>query len=66
MVTNTWYLYNQAWYYIGPDGAMCTSQLVANSGKIYAVNADGKMVTGEILLSTLSDGALVYKGLVNQ
>jgi hypothetical protein len=66
MVTNTWYLYNQAWYYLGPDGAMCTSQLVANSVKIYAVNADGKMVTGEILLSTLSDGALVYKGLVNQ
>lgn len=47
-----------------PDGAMCTSQLVAKSGKIYAVDSDGKMVTGEILLSTLSDGALVYKGLI--
>lgn len=28
-----------------------------------AVDADAKMVTGEILLSTLSDGALEYKGL---
>lgn len=63
MKTNTWYKYNGAWYYLGPDGAMCKSQFVANSGKIYAVDADGKMVTGEILVSTLSDGALEYKGL---
>jgi glucan-binding YG repeat protein len=63
MVTNAWYRYNEAWYYLGPDGAMCQSKLVENAGKIYAVNADGEMVTGEILLSTLSDGALEYKGL---
>lgn len=42
---------------------MCQSQLVENSGKIYAVDAEGKMITGEILVSTLSDGALEYKGL---
>lgn len=63
MVTNTWYRYNEAWYYLGPDGAMCQSQLVENSGKIYAVDKDGKMVTGKVTLSTLSDGALEYKGL---
>ena len=63
MVTNTWYQYQSAWYYLGPDGAMCKSQLVENSGKIYAVDADGKLVTGEILVSSLSDGALEYKGL---
>lgn len=63
MVTNTWYQYNEAWYYLGPDGAMCKSQLVENFGKIYAVDADGEMVTGEVLLSTLNDGALEYKGL---
>lgn len=65
MVTNTWYKYNEAWYYLGPDGAMCKSQLVADSGKVYAVDADGKMVTGKILLSTLNDGALCYNGLSN-
>lgn len=63
MVTSTWYKYNEAWYYLGPDGAMCQSQFVANQGKIYAVDKDGKMVTGEILISTLSDGSLEYKGL---
>ena len=63
MVTNTWYEYNSAWYYLGPDGAMCQSQLVADSEKIYAVDANGKMVTGDILVSTLSDGALQYNGL---
>ncbi|MBE5981524.1 MAG: N-acetylmuramoyl-L-alanine amidase [Paenibacillaceae bacterium] len=64
MVTNVWYQYNSAWYYFGPDGTMCKSQLVENSGKIYAVAANGKMVTGEILVSTLSDGALEYKGMI--
>ena len=63
MIKNTWYQHKGAWYYLGPDGAMCTSQLVESSGKIYAVDADGKMVTGEIVLTTLSDGALQYKGL---
>jgi hypothetical protein len=63
MVTNTWYRYNEAWYYLGPDGAMCQSQLVENEGKIYAVDKDGKMVTGYITLSTLSDGSLKYKEL---
>lgn len=65
MVTSTWYKYNQGWYYLGSDGAMCTSQLVADAGKIYAVDADGKMATGKVLISTLSDGALEYKGIAN-
>ncbi len=64
MVTNTWYKYNQDWYYLGPDGALCRSQLVASSGKIYAVDPAGKMVTGEIRLSTLLDGSLRYLELV--
>jgi hypothetical protein len=64
MVTNTWYKYNQDWYYLGRDGAMCRSQLVASSGKIYAVDSKGKMVTGEIRLSTLLDGSLRYLELI--
>lgn len=44
MVTNTWYQYNKAWYYLGLDGTMCKSQLVESSGKIYAVDADGKII----------------------
>lgn len=64
MVTNTWYQYNSAWYYLGPDGAMCQSQLVTNSGKIYAVDADGKMVTEPLTLTPDQDGALQYPGLV--
>lgn len=63
MVTNTWYKYNGGWYYLGPDGAMCTSKLVTDGNKIYAVDADGKMVTGEVLVSSLNDGTLQYKGL---
>lgn len=63
MVTNTWYQYNQEWYYLGPDGAMCTSQLVAESGKIYAVDAEGKMVTEPVTLTPGQDGALQYPGL---
>ena len=49
---------------MNPDGATCKSQLVENSGKIYGVRADGKIVTGEIALTTLKDGALEYKELV--
>ncbi|PPK79837.1 putative cell wall binding repeat protein [Lacrimispora xylanisolvens] len=64
MVTNTWYKYNSAWYYLGPDGAMCKSQLVENSGKIYAMDADGKMITEPVRLTPDKDGALQYPGLV--
>nr|WP_288827437.1 N-acetylmuramoyl-L-alanine amidase [uncultured Clostridium sp.] len=64
MVTNTWYKYNSAWYYLGPDGAMCQSQLVENSGKIYAVDAEGKMITEPVKLTPDQDGALQYPGLV--
>lgn len=63
MVTNTWYKYNEAWYYLGPDGTMCQSQLVENSGKIYAVDADGKMITKPVTLTPSNDGALQYPGL---
>ena len=63
MVTNTWYRYHEAWYYLGPDGAMCQSQLVENSGKVYAVDADGKMITEPVTITPDQDGALIYKGL---
>ncbi|MGC6175362.1 N-acetylmuramoyl-L-alanine amidase [Lacrimispora sp. 38-1] len=63
MVTNTWYQYKEVWYYLGPDGAMCKSQLVANSGKIYAVDRDGKMITEPVKLMPDQDGALQYPGL---
>ena len=64
MVVNTWYQYNSAWYYLGSDGAMCKSQLVADSGKIYAVDAAGKMVTEPVTITPDQDGALQYPGLV--
>jgi glucan-binding YG repeat protein len=63
MVTNTWYQYNEAWYYLGPDGAMCKSQLVENSGKIYALDTDGKMITEPVKLTPDQAGALQYSGL---
>ena len=62
-VTNTWYQYNSAWYYLGPDGAMCQSQLVENSEKIYAVDSDGRMITEPVTLTPDQDGALQYPGL---
>ena len=64
MATNTWYKYNGDWYYLGPDGAMCKSQLVENSGNIYAVDADGKMIIESVTLTPDQDGALQYPGLV--
>ena len=64
MVINTWYQYSSAWYYLGPDGVMCQSQLVENSGKIYAVDAEGKMITEPITLTPDQDGALQYPGLI--
>ena len=63
MKTNTWYKYNGDWYYLGPDGVMCASQLVENSGKIYAVDKDGKMITGPVTLTPDQDGALQWPGL---
>lgn len=51
MVTNIWYQYNEVRYYLGPDGTMCQSQLVENYGKIYAVGADGKMITEPVTLT---------------
>ena len=56
-------IYNSAWYYLGPDGAMCQSQLVENSGKIYAVDSDGKMLTEPVKLTPDQDGALQYPGV---
>ncbi len=43
---------------------MCKSQLVENSEKIYAIDADGKMITEPVTLTPNHDGALQYPGLV--
>ncbi|WP_279222003.1 hypothetical protein [Clostridium sp. E02] len=43
---------------------MCQSQLVANSGKIYAVDALGRVITEPVKLIPDQDGALQYPGLV--
>ena len=64
MITNTWYKYKQAWYYLNADGSMCKSQLVENSGKIYAVDAEGRVITEPVKLTPDQDGALQYPGLV--
>lgn len=42
-------------------GAMCISQLVADSGKIYAVDTDGKKIYELVTLTPNQDGALVYR-----
>jgi hypothetical protein len=42
---------------------MCQSQLVENSGKIYAVDKDGKMITEPVILTPDQDGALKWPGL---
>ncbi|WP_124067375.1 peptidoglycan recognition family protein [Clostridium sp. E02] len=64
MITNTWYKYKQAWYYLNADGSICKSQLVENSGKIYAVDAEGRVITEPVNLIPDQDGALQYPGLV--
>ena len=64
MITNTWYKYKQAWHYMNADGSMCKSQLVENSGKIYAVDAEGRVITEPVNLVPDQDGALQYPGLV--
>jgi len=48
-----------------PYGAMCKSQRVENSGKIYAVSADGKMITEPVTLTPDRDGALQYIILIS-
>lgn len=63
MVTNVWYQYEGYWYYLGADGAMCVSQLVESSGKIYAEDSNGKMITEPVSLTPDQDGALQYPGL---
>ena len=63
MIANKWYKYNGDWYYLGTNGAMYTSRLVESSEKIYAVDADGKMITEPITLTPDQDGALQYPGL---
>ncbi|MTK08470.1 MAG: hypothetical protein F8N38_15470 [Hungatella sp.] len=45
---------------------MCKSKLVESSGKIYAVNADGKMMTEPVTLTPDQNGALQYPGLAGQ
>jgi N-acetylmuramoyl-L-alanine amidase CwlA len=64
MITNRWYKYNSDWFYLGLDGVMCASQLVENSGKIYAVDKNGKMITEPVALTPDQDGALRCPGLV--
>ena len=45
---------------------MCQSQLVEISGKIYAVDADGKMVTESVTLTPDQDGALHFTNKKNK
>jgi len=62
MVCNVWYMHNNHWYYLGPDGAMLKG-LQDISGKWYYLDPDGKMATEAIVLSPDQDGALQYPGL---
>ena len=63
MVTNSWYHYNEACIALDLTG-LCQSQFVANSGQIYAVDNDGKMITEPVTFTPNQDGTLQYTGLV--
>lgn len=62
MVTNTWYQYKGAWYYLGADGAMVKG-LQAVDGKWYYLDQEGKMVMYPVTFKPGPDGALQYPGL---
>ena len=63
MVHDVWYSYQGSWYYLGPDGAMCTG-LQTVDGKWYYLDQDGRMATDPVTLTPDQDGALQYPGLV--
>ncbi len=62
MVTNTWYWYQEHWYYLGSDGAMMKDQITVD-GKWYVMDNDGKMVTDPVTLTPDKDGALRWPEL---
>ena len=62
MVTDTWYQYKGAWYYLGADGAMVQG-LQASGDNYYYLMPDGKMATEPVTLTPDKDGALRWPGL---
>lgn len=44
MITNTWYQYKCDWYYLNTDGVMLKGILIPESGKVYCLDGEGKMV----------------------
>jgi glucan-binding YG repeat protein len=63
MITNTWYKYKGGWYYLNADGVMLKGTLIAESGKVYCLDGEGKMTTEPVTLTPDQDGALQYPGL---
>ncbi|WP_349946889.1 hypothetical protein ABFV83_00560 [Lacrimispora sp. BS-2] len=64
MVTSTWYQYKGGWYYLNADGVMLKGTLIAESGKVYCQDSEGKMIVEPVTLTPDQDGALRYPGLV--
>lgn len=62
MVRNVWYQYNNAWYYLGDNGAMVKG-LQTVGGKWYYLNEEGQMATKPITLTPDQNGALQMPGL---
>ena len=62
MVTDTWYQYKGAWYYLGADGAMVQG-LQASGDNYYYLMPDGKVATEPVTLTPDKDGALRWPGL---
>ncbi len=63
MVTNKWYQYKRDWYYLNADGVMLKGTLIVESGKVFCLDIEGKMVVEPVTLTPDQDGALQYPGL---
>ena len=62
MVHDTWYRYQDSWYYMGPDGSMVKGQATVG-GKWYILGKDGKLLMEPVMLTPDQNGALTYPGL---
>ncbi|WP_349945029.1 hypothetical protein [Lacrimispora sp. BS-2] len=48
------------WYYLNTDGVMLKGTLIAESGKVFCLDGEGKMVVESVTLTPDQDGALQF------
>ena len=65
MVYDTWYKYQDHWYYLGADGAMVKGQQTID-GKWYIMDDRGRMIMEPVVLTPCQDGALRWRGLAEE